>query len=107
MNPKEYNYDDISDSLLFVHQDVYLQDPEFLTNIENELNKSPNSIFGLAGITSSGTVFSNFKHRNRNQYIIRNQLSEKKEVVLVDECCFAMTKQLWYKIHFDISVCNH
>ena len=106
-NPKKYNYDDISSCLLFVHQDVFFQDIDFLTKIELELAQTPNDIIGLAGIISSGKVLSNLKYLNSQQYITLNQISNKTEVESVDECCFAMSKELWERLHFDSKACYH
>lgn len=105
--PKKYGFDEISEYLLFVHQDIYLEDCEFLLKIEKKLKSLPQSILGLAGITKEGKVYSNLKYRNTNQFITNRQLSDQLEVESVDECCFALSKQLWENVRFDETVCYH
>ncbi len=98
---------DIGDILIFCHQDIAFDDVTFLQNIISELTGTPNQILGFAGINTQGTVFSNLKYQESKQFITKNQIKEKQQVISLDECCFAMTKAVYKKTLFDEHACNH
>lgn len=93
--------------MIFVHQDVAFDDDRFQCSVVNELSINPNQILGAAGMPYSGRTISNLKYRQSGKYITVTQLSEKTEVESVDECCFAMTKDLYLNLMFDERTCSH
>ncbi len=104
-NPGEFNAE-ISDYLIFTHQDIAFIDNDLLEKVEALLQKSPNDIFGFAGMTSSGVVKSNLRYQSDDKYIVRTQLDSAEQVESLDECCFAMTRELWSKVRFDDKTCD-
>ena len=103
----ESNYDQMGDILIFLHQDIAFDNIDFVGNICSILSKDSNAIIGVAGMTMDRKVYSNLQYFNNKNFIVRNQLAENKYVESVDECCFAMTKELWSKVRFDEKVCFH
>ncbi|MBO7192804.1 MAG: hypothetical protein J6V47_00795 [Bacteroidaceae bacterium] len=99
--------DEIGDILIFCHQDIAFDDSTFLQNIISELTKEPKQILGFAGINGEGTVFSNLKYQESKNFITRNQITEKKQVLSLDECCIATSKDVYQQLLFDEYVCNH
>lgn len=96
--------DVLGDILVFLHQDIMLDDNFFLT-IKREFVTCNNQILGLAGIDETGTVFSNLKYAKENNYITLNQISLKKAVKSVDECCFCISKNMLKFARFDEETC--
>lgn len=99
--------DILGDILIFLHQDIAFDNDAFLQRITTELVANPNQILGFAGMSSEGKVYSNLKYEKTKQYITKAHLNDKKEVLSLDECCIAMTKELYQKIYFDDIVCSH
>lgn len=105
-NPQKYGVE-ITDNLLFVHQDVYFNCSDFLLDIENYLELYPNDVFGYAGMTNDSLVLTNIKCRKIDVYHSSHRVTDITEVSSLDECCFAMKYDLWKKVRFDEYVCNH
>lgn len=103
-NPERY-VTQLTDHLMFVHQDIYFDDKDTLLKFEAILQQSPNDIFGLAGVTSDRKVFSNLQRQGNKAFIVKNQLQQPISVETLDECCFAMTFDLCRKIQFDETIC--
>ncbi len=97
----------LGDILIFVHQDISFDDDRFQQRIVKELSANPNQILGAAGMPVAGRTVSNLKYRRTGKYITATQLDEKTEVESVDECCFAMTKDLCLRQMFDEQTCSH
>lgn len=98
---------EIGDIIVFCHQDIAFNTMQFHQRLLKELTQNPFQILGVAGIDKSGTVFSNLKYRENNEFITKNRLKEKTEVVSVDECCFATSKNFFLKLMFDDINCSH
>lgn len=103
------NIDYIGDVIIFVHQDIAFDNLLFLKSLENKFSKGESGIFGYAGIASDGLVYSNLQYYYTKEYIIPSQANytSYKKVISVDECCFALKKELFVKIWFDEKVCFH
>lgn len=95
----------LSDILIFAHPDIAFDDDIFEKKIIEELTNDPNLIIGFAGETE-GPTLSNLKYR-RSKNFIAIPFSEKTECLSIDECCFAMTKELFFKIKFDETACDN
>lgn len=94
------------DVLIFMHQDVYLWDTSTLERCSRFLTNNNNSILGLAGRNhGSETVTDIYETVN---HIHRGNWTNGKiiEVETVDECMFAMKKELWERLKFDEECCN-
>ena len=68
---------------------------------------NPNQILGVAGMPKGGRTISNLKYLKTGKYITTTQVAEKTEVHSLDECYFAMTKELYFKMKFDEQTCSH
>lgn len=98
---------DLGDILVFSHQDIAFDDSKWLERITIELLDNPNQILGFAGMPKTGRTVSNMRYQKTKDLITKTQLVEKTEVESLDECCFAMTKELYMKVRFDERTCNH
>ncbi len=101
------HWDELDDILVFLHQDIAFDDDAWMKRIEAELATNPNQVLGLAGTNKANRIFSNLKYRQTGEYHTNAQVTEKTEVESLDECCFAMTRQLYRKISFDEKTCDH
>ena len=105
-NPSKFGFK-ISEHLLFMHQDIFLCEDDFLMNINAVLENHPNDVIGLAGKNNDGRVYSNLRYKSNNDFITSTQITDITECISLDECCFAMTYSLWKRVRFDEYVCNH
>lgn len=101
------NYNDLGDIFIFLHQDIAFDRFVFINTIRSVLENNPNTIIGFAGMATDRRVYSNLQYFKSKNFIVRNQIDGIKEVESVDECCFAMTKDLWNRVRFDEKVCYH
>lgn len=93
--------------LIFCHQDIAFDDAGFLKKLEAAMDEYPDTIVGLAGITSDRRIVSNLRYRRSRAYITRHQLHQPTEVASLDECFFALPAALWHKVRFDEQTCDH
>ena len=98
---------DLGDILIFAHQDIAFDNNKFLSRIINELSSNPLQILGFAGVTQDIKILSNLKYKKDQTFITRTQITRKEEVISLDECCFALTRELCLKCYFDEKVCFH
>lgn len=103
----EQHWEELGDILVFLHQDIAFDDDVWLRRIETELSATPNQLLGFAGMLKAGRTVSNLRYHRTKEYITRAQVAEKTEVESLDECCFAMTKEMYRKIRFDEKTCHH
>jgi hypothetical protein len=104
----EQHWSELGSILVFCHQDIaFCNDAFFLARIVLELSSNPNQVLGFAGMPQGGRTVSNLQYLNTKQFITRTQVAEKTEVCSLDECCFAMTRDMYQQIRFDEVVCNH
>lgn len=100
------NNEILKDILVFLHQDIAFNSAELFLKIIQELSNNPNQIIGLAGMPLRGRTISNLKYKETDCYIAATRVYEKTEVCSVDECCFALTKDVFLKLLFDDTICN-
>lgn len=93
--------------LIFLHQDIAFDDFQFEKRIVKELTENPNQILGFAGMPAKGGVVSNLRYYRTKEFITKRQIKDKTECMAVDECCFAMTANLYRRLGFDEQVCFH
>lgn len=96
----------LKEILVFLHQDIAFDDGRLFLNIIQELASDPNQIIGVAGMPTSGKTVSNLKYKESDCYITSTQILEKTEVCSVDECCFALTRELFLRLSFNEKICN-
>lgn len=100
------NEDHLKEILVFLHQDIAFDDGRLFLTIIRELASDPNQIIGVAGMPTSGKTISNLKYKESGCYITSTQVSEKTEVCSVDECCFALTRDLFLRLLFNERICD-
>lgn len=93
--------------LIFMHQDVYLWDSRIVEKYYDFLTKHKNVILGVAGASAEGIVSSDIYETLSK--IQRNPPTCGKmiPVVSVDECLFAMHRDLWKTLKFDEICCDN
>ncbi len=95
------------DYLVFMHQDVELEDPNTLSTIYQILQMYKKTVIGAAGIRiKEKGVFSNMTHGVDHHWAGANRVSEKTTVDALDECLIACPKDLLSEVHFDEIICN-
>lgn len=105
-----YNNEIVSakgDIIIFSHQDVIIDDSEFLNEVEKIFQQTPEIILGLAGIKNNGKVYSNLRYYKTKEYITMNRITNMLEQVdSIDECFIAIKKDDFMRIKFDENVCD-
>lgn len=95
------------DIIIFLHQDVILDDTQFLAKVINIFEENPNIILGLAGIKKNGKVYSNLRYYKTKEYITTQRVEKNlEEVESIDECFVAIKKNNFDKLKFDEEVCD-
>lgn len=100
-------YGDLGDILVFIHQDIAFDNVNFWSHLVEEFYMNQNQIIGAAGVNINGKVLSNLKYFENKSYITEYQIDKKEEVLSLDECCFAIPKELFLKLYFDENTCDH
>lgn len=94
----------INDVIIFIHPDIAFDNLDFENRIVEELEKNENQILGFAGITN-GLVYTNLRYK-LTKTGIAIPFDQKMECESLDECCFAMSKKLFFSLKFDENVCD-
>ena len=97
----------IGKTLFFVHQDIFFLSTAFIDDAHKLLCKEPDAIYGVAGMPEKGRTVSNLKYQKDKSYITQIRAEENTKVMSLDECCFAMSSELYFKTGFDLRVCDH
>lgn len=101
------NLNILTSVLVFLHQDIAFDNDEFCKRLVCELHSNPEQLLGFAGMSQCGRTVSNLKYWRNKHFITKSQIKEKTEVYSLDECCFALTKELFLRLYFDQYVCNN
>lgn len=101
----ENNKELLGDILVFCHNDIRFDNSDLHDYIVKTLYNDRNQIIGVAGKDERNKVPSNLRYYENKQYITKTRIEHPARVCSVDECCFAMTKELYFKIKFDEKVC--
>lgn len=101
-----HDRDKLGDILIFVHSDVAFDDRDFEGRIKTEFARDKNQIIGVAGHAFNRVTYSNAKHRDTNEGVaIPFEGPDKIECYSLDECMFAIPKDLFLKQQFDEETC--
>ena len=103
----ELHSEELGEILVFLHQDIAFDDDRFFRHMIDFFSQHPNSVLGAAGMPEAGCTVSNLKYIKTKQYITPVQTEGVAEVCSVDECCFAIPRELFQKLHFDEKTCFH
>lgn len=98
---------DLKDILIFCHQDISFPDSQLILAIYQELTLDSSQILGVAGMPTVGTPVSNLKYKLDSRFITKCQISEKTNVVSLDECLIAVNKDIFMNIWFDEENLKH
>ncbi len=105
-NPQKYGVE-VTDYLVFTHQDIDFNESDFLVRLEEFLASHPDDVVGFIGMSELRRVTTNVRRRSCDEYYGSRRVVDYEEVLSVDECCFAMSYDLWRKVRFDEWVCDH
>lgn len=98
----------LGEIVVFMHQDVYLWDTEFLEKYYDYLINNPNAIVGAAGVAKKDRkIYYDFCETKEHIYRGTSTNGELMQAVTLDECVFAMKKELWQKLKFDEKTCDN
>ena len=89
--------------LIFVHQDVCLEDIDFLNKLDRYCNSYKFGIAGVAGIkgNKNGVVsYSNIIHGKDRHSAAENSVVEPVEVDCIDECMMVIPYSIFKQYHF-------
>lgn len=87
------------DIYFFIHQDISFQDTSTIYQIIEFLVSNPYSIAGVAGSLNK-IVYSTIKH-GKNYDLSGKDFDNLLKVQTLDECFFAVTKEVFSKLLFD------
>ncbi len=97
------------DWLMFSHQDIIFNSPDWLKNLENMLN----NIFrlGIAGVAGRGEelgrqVVTNISHGVPARPAGQKMINQFIRAQTVDECAFFIPKKIFDQFQFDERVCD-
>lgn len=94
--------------VVFMHQDVYLWDEKFLEKYYDVLHERPDVILGAAGVAKKDhLIYYDFCETKDRVFHSRTTNGELMQAVTLDECIFAMRKELWQKLKFDEETCDN
>lgn len=93
--------------LVFAHQDIEINNDRYLESVIKYLVELSPSIIGIAGNKDNSGVYSNIKHGINHVYAGVNRVSSPVQVQTIDECFFAVERELFLKTKFDETVCNN
>lgn len=98
----------VGEVIVFMHQDIYLWDENFLEKYYNFLQDKPSSILGVAGVAQKDhLIYFDFCESKEKIYHGRSTNGELIQAITLDECLFAMQKTLWQKLKFDEKTCDN
>lgn len=93
--------------LMFIHQDVALEDDLFLSKVQTYMDTYNNvGIAGVAGAKEK-TIYSNIYHSLPRVLVSDVRLDDVVEVNGLDECLFIISKETILKYPFDELTCNN
>ncbi|MGO4961205.1 glycosyltransferase [Jeotgalibaca porci] len=96
------------DYLVFIHQDVMIDDSELLRKITGYLDTIKGEVIvGAAGIKEKNGVYSNITHGNEKKVVGKYRLTEPQKVQTLDEVLIAIKRDIFSKLLFDAAVCDN
>jgi len=95
--------------IIFAHQDIIIEDPEWLMKTEEVLDSLENpGIVGVAGCKENiKGVYTNIRHGNDKRYAGHFRVEKPLKVQTVDECLFIIPKEIFNYLNFDEKTCYH
>ena len=99
-----------SDVLVFVHEDVYFKNPQWLQKITNHLEEQPNTVIGVAGtkvytkLAGTWPSLSEFTREDVYQgdihYYVNPENLAYDRVQVLDGCFLACLASVWQQLKF-------
>jgi glycosyltransferase involved in cell wall biosynthesis len=96
------------DYIVFVHQDVMLDNNDFLKDLEILLDKLDNlGIAGMAGVSEDKPgVLSNIVQGKSSNFVGKNRIVNPVKVQTLDECLLIIPCKVFEKLKYDKKTCN-
>ena len=94
------------DYLIFSHQDIIIDDEDWLEKTIEQLEKLDNpGIIGVAGKTTDRFIRTNILHGMPPKKVTPFPLKKVEKASTVDECLFIIPKNVFDKLKFDEKAC--
>ena len=92
--------------LIFVHQDIIIDNPNWLEETISEIKKLDNpGIVGVAGKTNTRFIRTNILHGTPPKKVTPFPLEKPEIASTVDECLFIIPKKVFDLLQFDEQTC--
>lgn len=95
------------DLFVFIHQDVFIEDPDFFSMLLQYHRQFPHHIVGVAGVNEKGEVLTNITQGNSYELAGLSTVKEPIKAETLDEVMIAIPKELFVQNPFDEKTCNH
>lgn len=101
----------LGEVLVFCHQDFAFETAEFHRSVVELLEANPLRMVGAAGRAMSAPhtrlLYSNLRALATRERICGQPIDRPTRVCSVDECCFALRTDVFFRLRFDERACNH
>lgn len=94
------------DTLIFAHQDLSIEQDDFLDQIDSFLKNHPQSVVGIAGSKVKHSVITNITQGPNKTNAGELQIDVPTPVQTLDEVLMACKSDVFKSIYFDEKVCN-
>lgn len=89
--------------LVFLHQDIVMEDVYCLEKIQNWCKENEFGIAGVAGCVNENgksVTYSNIYHGEMHERVTTKQISESRKVESLDECLLVIPKKIFLRYNF-------
>lgn len=94
------------DTIVYMHQDMYLTDLSIISTYREFIREQPNSIVGVAGIrTGMSGTYTDIVETERKEQRGQRLFGKTAEAETLDECFFAASKSLFLRLNCDEKTC--
>lgn len=92
--------------LVFIHQDVVIEDPLYFEKLYDYFDSYPHSLLGVAGVAEDGVIYTNLV-QGHDRSPAGKVFQSVKEGQSLDEVMIGIEANLFYQFKFDEKTCNH
>ncbi len=92
--------------LVFMHQDVVIDDPMFFSKLLDYYLRYPKSLMGIAGVGINGTIYTNIT-QGQEKLRAGTPFKSLTEAQSLDELMICISSDVFKQTKFDELTCNH